>query len=197
MTQAWSIIYHSWFGFVLLIWANLVWIIPNPRKNMLRSSPFLVVYAEFLLLSTYLLAIDLNGIDLPSSFPQIGFVKNTHYPIAPIVLKTVFTFMCCVSLRQALQERASNKKNPVFGDIPSLLTTDKATTQKAFQKKSENAHLLVTKAAKFVKAFLVKFWIFIVALTLLLCGVTGNQVTGFKIIYMTMFLVFMLTFQVS
>lgn len=166
---------------------------------MLRSSPFLVAYAEFLLLSTYLFGMDLPDYKLPTSFPQIGFVKNPHYPVAPILLKTVFTGMFWVSLRQVLRERALNKKTPALADIniPSLQTTEDTKAQKGVHKKSENASVFATKAAKIIKAFIVKYWIFIVALTLLLCGVTGNQVTGFKIVYMAMFLVFMLTFQVS
>jgi piezo-type mechanosensitive ion channel component 1/2 len=104
--MAWSIIYHSWLGFVLLIWANLIWIIPNQRKNMLGSSPFLVIYAEFLLLATYLFGMNLNDDELPSNvsasginLPQIGFIKYPHYPIAPIMLKSAFTVMFWSSLR--------------------------------------------------------------------------------------------------
>lgn len=65
--KAWSIIYHSWVGFVLLIWANLIWIIPNQRKNMLKTTPYLVAYAEFLLLATYLFGMDLTDDELPSN----------------------------------------------------------------------------------------------------------------------------------
>ena len=44
--QAWSITYHSWLTFVLLLWACVLWMIPNQRAAMLRCSPFLVIYAE-------------------------------------------------------------------------------------------------------------------------------------------------------
>lgn len=122
--MAWSIIYHSWLGFVLLIWANLIWIIPNQRKNMLRSSPFLVVYAEFLLLATYLFGMNLTNDELPANvdvnginLPQIGFIKYIHYPIGPIVLKSAFTVMFWASLRQMLQERAAEKQTTALADI--------------------------------------------------------------------------------
>lgn len=59
--------FHSWLTFVLLIWANLIWIMPNQRKNMLNSSPFLVIYAELLLLAQYLYGMKLTDDELPST----------------------------------------------------------------------------------------------------------------------------------
>lgn len=197
--KAWSIFYHSWFGFVLLIWANLIWILPNHRKTMLRSSPFLVVFAEFLLLSTYLYSMNLRDDELTASFSEIGFVKHANYAIGPITLKTAFTCMFWVSLRQMLQESALNEKPSALADIhvSSSLNNETTEAKKVIQKKPEIADDFVSKAALTIKTFLMKFWIFIVALTLLLCGVTGEEVTGIRIVYMTMFLIFMLTFQVS
>jgi piezo-type mechanosensitive ion channel component 1/2 len=203
--MAWSIIYHSWLGFLLLIWANLIWIIPNQRKNMLRSSPFLVVYAEFLLLATYLFGMNLNDDELPSNvavnginLPQIGFIKYPHYPIGPIVLKSAFTVMFWASLRQMLQERAAEKHSTALADMvaPLQLTVGAATAREGIQKKQEKESVFITKAAKFINAFLIKFWIFVVVITLFVCGISGSQMTGFRIVYMALFLVFVLTFQV-
>lgn len=59
--------YHSWLTFVLLIWANVLWIIPNQRKTMLRSSPFVVIYAELLLLAQFLYGMDIPDDILPAS----------------------------------------------------------------------------------------------------------------------------------
>lgn len=65
--QTWSIMYHSWLTFVLLLWANIIWIIPNQRKHMLRSSPFLVVYAELLLIANYIYGMNLTEDELPTT----------------------------------------------------------------------------------------------------------------------------------
>jgi len=64
--QAWSIVYHSWLTFVLLLWANVLWMIPNQRKAMMRSSPFIVLYAELLLVAQYIYGMDLNNNELPT-----------------------------------------------------------------------------------------------------------------------------------
>lgn len=173
---------------------------------MLRSSPFLVVYAEFLLLATYLYGMNLTDDELPSNvsvnginLPQIGFIKYAHYPIGPIMLKSVFTVMFWASLRQMLQERQAEKQSTALSDMvaPLQLTVGAATAREGIQKKPEKESVFITKAGKFINAFLIKFWIYIVAITLFVCGITGHQMTGFRIVYMALFLIFVLTFQVS
>ena len=173
---------------------------------MLRSSPFLVIYAEFLLLATYLFGMNLNEDELPANvklsginLPQIGFIKYPHYPIAPIMLKSAFTVMFWASLRQMLQERVLEKQSTAFADMVAPLRTvvGAATAREGIQKKPEKESVFVAKAAKFINDFLIKFWIFVVVITLFLCGITGQQMTGFRILYMALFLIFVLTFQVN
>lgn len=49
----------------------------------------------------------------------------------------------------------------------------------------------------YLKKFLTKFWIWVVAITLFAVAITGERMTGFRIIYMALFLFFILTFQVK
>lgn len=163
---------------------------------MLRSSPILVGYAELLLLSSYLFGMNLTDEELPARFSEIGFVKHKQYAFGHILMKTAFTCIFWISLRQMLRERASNKAASVLSDIQvSSISATEADEDSEISSKNTSEYIL--RAAKTAKNFLVKFWIFIVALTLLLCGITGEQVTGFRIVYMTMFLIFIWTFQVS
>lgn len=64
--KVWSIVYHSWITFVFLLWANLLWVIPNQRRRMMRCAPFVVVYAQFLLLAQFLYGMNLTESELPS-----------------------------------------------------------------------------------------------------------------------------------
>ncbi len=48
----------------------------------------------------------------------------------------------------------------------------------------------------YVKELLTKFWIWVVAIMLFVIGITGDKMTGFRIVYMGLFLVFILTFKV-
>lgn len=173
---------------------------------MLRSSPFLVVYAELLLLATYLYGMNLTDEELPSNvstsginLPQIGFVKYPHYPIGPIMLKSMFTVMFLSSLRQMIQERQAERQSTALADMvaPLQLTVGAATAREGIQRKQEKESAFITKAALLIDAFLIKFWIVVVAITLFVCGISGSQMTGFRIFYMALFLIFVLTFQVS
>lgn len=61
---------------------------------MLRSSPFLVFYAEFLLLSQFLYGMNLNDSELPQTIQdwnleQIGFTKVLHFPCKPLIIKVI------------------------------------------------------------------------------------------------------------
>jgi len=92
--QAWSITYHSWLTFVLLLWSSILWILPNQRHSMMRCSPFLVVYAIFLLLAQYIYGMDLTDAELPDkvndvNLRQIGFMKTTKLPCEPLFIKVM------------------------------------------------------------------------------------------------------------
>lgn len=60
--KAWSITYHSWLTFVLLIWSCTLWMIRNRRKYAMISSPFMVVYANLLLILQYIWSFELPEI---------------------------------------------------------------------------------------------------------------------------------------
>jgi len=49
----------------------------------------------------------------------------------------------------------------------------------------------------FVKSLLTKFWIWMVAIMLLVIGISGTRMSMFRIVYMVLFLIFLLVFQVS
>ncbi|XP_058821886.1 piezo-type mechanosensitive ion channel component-like isoform X2 [Topomyia yanbarensis] len=208
--MTWSIMYHSWLTFVLLIWANLIWIMPNQRKNMLNSSPFLVIYAELLLLAQYLYGMKLTDDELPSTvnitginLAQIGLLKYRDYPCLPLMIKSLFTTMFWISLRQMIQERQMERRTSAIADLaaPLQVTVGAATTAasraEAKRLPDKKSSAFITRAGTLINSFLIKFWIWVVAITLFLSGMTGNRMTGFRIIYMALFLIFVLTFQFS
>ncbi|XP_052864339.1 piezo-type mechanosensitive ion channel component [Anopheles cruzii] len=210
--MVWSIMYHSWLTFVLLIWANLIWILPNHRKNMLNSSPVLVIYAELLLLAQFLYGMNLTEAELPTvidgsgiNLEQLGFVRRLEYPCVPLLVKSLFTTMFWISLRQQIQEKHTERRESMIANmaaplqVPVGAATTAATgpasaTDRAQEKKSS---AVLTRIAKFFKSFMIKFWIWVVAFTLFLSAIIGNRMTVFRIVYMVLFLIFVLTFQFS
>ena len=57
----------------------MIWIIPNQRKNMLKTTPYLVAYAEFLLLATYVFGMDLTDDELPSNVDVSKIVRSFEF----------------------------------------------------------------------------------------------------------------------
>jgi piezo-type mechanosensitive ion channel component 1/2 len=92
LSQAWSIAYHSWLTFILLLWASLLWITPNQRRAMLRCSPVLAIYAQLLLLAQYIYCLDLTNEELPETvdwvnLKQIGLIRPETFRVKPLVVK--------------------------------------------------------------------------------------------------------------
>ncbi|XP_063707316.1 piezo-type mechanosensitive ion channel component isoform X4 [Culicoides brevitarsis] len=204
--MSWSIVYHSWFGFVYLIWANLIWILPKQRMNMLRSSPFLVLYAEVLLLINYIYGMDLTEEELPSwvktqgiSLEQIGIIRVKEYPCLPLILKSTFTGMFWITLRQMIQEKKAQRKSSTLADMVAPLTVTVSPATSALSRRQEpKSSEFVTKLGNIINAFLVKGWIWVVAITLFIFGISGgDKMTMFRITYMALFLFFVITFQLS
>ncbi|EEB17348.1 conserved hypothetical protein [Pediculus humanus corporis] len=199
--MAWSITYHSWLTFILLLWASLLWMIPNQRRSMLRSSPYIVVYAEFLLLSQYIFAMDLTEEELPTvvnevRLDHIGFVKPLNNHMSPILVKTLFTFMFLLTMRQFCRERKEEKENSNLYDLSAPLRLSANTASGPPQPENQNA-IWIKNLGVFVKKLMTKFWIWVVAISLFVIGVTGKRITVFRIVYMGLFLFFILTFQIS
>jgi hypothetical protein len=53
------------------------------------------------------------------------------------------------------------------------------------------------KLGTFIKAIMTKFWIWVVAIMLFVIGLGGEKVVLYRIVYMALFLIFILTFQVG
>lgn len=209
--MAWSITYHSWLTFVLLLWACVLWMIPNQRAAMLRCSPFLVVYAELLLVLQYIYCMDLTDDELPSqveavNLGQIGLVKYPYLPCKPLLVKVLYTTMFWITLRQYVQEVIEVTKRemstaaalqPFTVAVSTTTTGQPVTTLVSSAHDDSNASPLMQRLGQWVRSLLVKFWIWVVAIMLFVFGIQGSEVVIFRIMYMVLFLIFTITFQLS
>ncbi|VVC24089.1 Hypothetical protein CINCED_3A012133 [Cinara cedri] len=200
--MAWSITYHSWLTFVLLLWASISWMVPQQRKTMLRSSPFLVFYAEFLLLSQFLYGMNLTDDELPQTIQdwnlqQIGFTKVLHFPCKPLIIKTLFTTMFWITMRQYMQERREARSHSAVANMIAPLQVTVGTATAMGGDSGTKGSQLMQRLGEEAKIILTKFWIWVVAFVLFGIGITGERMTIFRIIYMALALIFLLTFQLS
>ncbi|XP_062141425.1 piezo-type mechanosensitive ion channel component isoform X11 [Drosophila sulfurigaster albostrigata] len=208
LMMAWSIVYHSWLTFVLLLWANVLWMIPNQRKAMMRSSPFIVLYAELLLVAQYIYGMDLNNNELPTrvstagiNLQQIGFerpIENHMRPCVPLIVKTAFVLMFWVTSRQFFKEKRDRRRDSTLADIiaPLQITVGSAGSSYLINDGKKTSKFL-KKAGDVIKNLLVRLWIWLLVLVIFLCAITGDDMTGFRICYMALFLFFLLVFQSS
>ncbi|XP_044316384.1 piezo-type mechanosensitive ion channel component isoform X9 [Drosophila rhopaloa] len=208
LMMAWSIVYHSWLTFVLLLWANVLWMIPNQRKAMMRSSPFIVLYAEALLVAQYIYGMDLNNSELPTkvstagiNLQQIGFerpIENQMRPCVPLIVKTAFVLMFWVTSRQFFKEKRDRRRDSTLADIiaPLQITVGSAGSSYLINDGKKTSKFL-KKAGDVIKNLLVRLWIWLLVLVIFLCAITGENMTGFRICYMALFLFFLLVFQSS
>ena len=99
--QTWSIMYHSWTTFALLLWALVLWMVPNKRVSMMKCSPFIVTYAMLLLLVQYIYSMDLTEEELPTkingiSVSEIGFIKADQLSRWHLVVKVKNLFILAI-----------------------------------------------------------------------------------------------------
>lgn len=170
---------------------------------MLRSAPFLVIYAEFLLLSAYVYGMNLTEDELPSkvqdiNLAQIGFEKILVLPCKPLIVKCLYTTMFWITLRQFMHERQEARHTSALADMvaPLEVTVGTAATSAMTKEQESRGSQIMKTLGEYLKKFLTKFWIWIVAINLFVVAITGDRMTGFRIIYMFLFLFFILTFQV-
>lgn len=189
---------------MFLIVANLLWIIPNQRKNMHRISPFVVVYAEFLLITQYLYCMNLTDDELPThvntkgiNLAQIGFIRYRTYPCIPLFLKTLFTMTFWLTLRQMKYEETLDRQTSTLAHLaaPFHVTVSAATTDLGPKTETKKSKIMM-KAGAIFKSLLTQIWIWIVIFALFFFAIYGKEMTVFRIVYMSLFLIFVITFQV-
>lgn len=89
------------------------------------------------------------------------------------------------------------RQTTTLADMVAPLQVTMGAATSVLNNREGKSSPFITKAGALINSFLIKFWIWIVAITLFVSGITGTRMTGFRIIYMGLFLVFVLTFQVS
>lgn len=184
----WSIIYHSWLGFILLVWANVIWIKTNKRENMMKSSPFLVIYAVCLLLINYTYGMKFTDNELPSALTgvnsqQIGLIKYEKYAYIHLFLKSLLTVSFWITMRLMFQEK-------VIMEHKNTLRFEE-TIRHLIEEMNNRKNLTTSLLNKLCLYGLM--WI--IVLSLFAIAVNGEEMTLFRIINMCFFLCFVLLFQ--
>lgn len=193
MMMAWSITYHSWLTFVLLLWSCVLWMMPSSRLACLRSSPALVAYAELLLLLQYLYSLDLTDEELPQqvnavNLAQVGLFKYGYNSYQPLAVKMLYTIMFWITLRQYVE----HQRTP-----PAVGMELRRQMSMGASSLGVGTQLYVRRLGRLVQQWLTRYWIWVVATMLMVISLGGTEVVLYRIAYMLLFLFFILVFQVS
>uniref|UniRef100_G1NWP3 Piezo type mechanosensitive ion channel component 2 n=1 Tax=Myotis lucifugus TaxID=59463 RepID=G1NWP3_MYOLU len=184
--MAWSITYHSWLTFVLLIWSCTLWMIRNRRKYAMISSPFMVVYANLLLVLQYIWSFE-----LPEIKKVPGFLEkkkpgelSSKIPDGSLGQKILFTITFWLLLRQHLTEQKALREKE------ALLSEVKIETQEIEEKED-----IMKVLGNLVEAMFIKYWIYVCGGMFFFVSFEG-KIVMYKIIYMVLFLFCVALYQV-
>ncbi|XP_046946310.1 piezo-type mechanosensitive ion channel component 2 isoform X2 [Lynx rufus] len=215
--MAWSITYHSWLTFVLLIWSCTLWMIRNRRKYAMISSPFMVVYGNLLLILQYIWSFE-----LPEIKKVPGFLEKKEP--GELASKILFTITFWLLLRQhlteqkALQEKESllsevkirSQENEGKDDEQELQMEgeaeekegEEAKEEKQERRKEEEEEMeeddnqdIMKVLGNLVVAMFIKYWIYVCGGMFFFVSFEG-KIVMYKIIYMVLFLFCVALYQV-
>ncbi|XP_072374107.1 piezo-type mechanosensitive ion channel component 1 isoform X4 [Scyliorhinus torazame] len=183
--MVWSITFHSWLTFVLLIWACLIWIVRSRRQLAMLCSPFILLYGIILCSLQYVWGMDLTE-ELPTkigfmALTQLGLVRMEYHCLRlGVVLLYTLTFW--LLLRQFVKEKCMKQEDVQLKEV---------TVAEAGREKSE-----VLKAlGELVMSFYAKYWIYVCGGMFFIVSFTGRIVV-YKIVYMFLFLLCLSFYQV-
>ncbi|XP_063267087.1 piezo-type mechanosensitive ion channel component 1 isoform X2 [Prinia subflava] len=186
--MVWSISYHSWLTFVLLLWSCLIWTVRSRRHFAMLCSPFLVLYGVALCGLQYVWAMELHP-ELPThigfmQLRQLGLV-HPKYPCLALGAKLLLTLTFWMLLRRFVTERVLARRAPA-SPLLEVSVTDTDTSQ---------MRDVLQKLGEVVRNFFAKFWICVCAVMFIVVTFTGRLVI-YKIVYMLLFLLCVILFQV-
>ncbi|KAM8782334.1 piezo-type mechanosensitive ion channel component 2 isoform 2-T2 [Rhynchonycteris naso] len=216
--MAWSITYHSWLTFVLLIWSCTLWMIRNRRKYAMISSPFMVVYANLLLILQYIWSFE-----LPEIKKVPGFLEKKEP--GELASKILFTITFWLLLRQHLTEQKALREKEallsevkietqeteenddeqdiqVEGEAEEKEEEEEEKIEKQESKKEEEEEVgedddqdIMKVLGNLVVAMFIKYWIYVCGGMFFFVSFEGKIVI-YKIIYMMLFLFCVALYQV-
>ncbi|XP_010842296.1 PREDICTED: piezo-type mechanosensitive ion channel component 1 [Bison bison bison] len=186
--MVWSITYHSWLTFVLLLWACLIWTVRSRHQLAMLCSPFILLYGLALCCLRYVWAMDLRP-ELPTalgpvSLRQLG-LEHTRYPCLDLGAMLLCTLTFWLLLRQFVKEKLLRRaRAPVALTEVTVAATEPTRTQ-----------MLLRSLGELVRGIYAKYWIYVCAGMFIVVSFAGRLVV-YKIVYMLLFLLCLILFQV-
>ncbi|XP_039610693.1 piezo-type mechanosensitive ion channel component 2 isoform X4 [Polypterus senegalus] len=184
--MAWSITYHSWLTFVMLIWSCTLWMVRDRRKYAMLTSPFMVFYGNLLLVLQYIWSID-----LPELQEVPGILVRKGVPFQELGSKVLYALTFWLLLRQYLMERKERQEAEEEAEL-SGIKVDKEVKE---EKEEKHGNEVMEVLGNMVMGMLVKYWIYLCGGMFFFVSFEG-KIVMYKIIYMMLFLFCVALYQV-
>ncbi|KAM4591055.1 piezo-type mechanosensitive ion channel component 1 isoform 2-T2 [Odontesthes bonariensis] len=184
--MVWSITYHSWLTFVLLLWACLIWIMRARRHAATLCSPFILLYSLTLCCLQYIWAMELEP-ELPTtvgtmSLRQLG-LDRAQYPCLRLGAMLLFVLTFWLLVRQSVKENF-RRKIKMATPLQEVTTTD-----------GDGGDSVLKVLGGMVMSCYAKYWIYVCGGMFIVVSFSGKLV-AYKIIYMLLFLLCLCLYQV-
>lgn len=87
--KIWSVMFHSWLGFVMLMMANVMWLIPRQSLLMKLMVRFVSIYMSCRVTVTYFVSLSYDFPDSMFGFQmqQFGLVYDYQLEQLPILMQ--------------------------------------------------------------------------------------------------------------
>ncbi|KAI2662263.1 Piezo-type mechanosensitive ion channel component 1 [Labeo rohita] len=185
--MVWSITYHSWLTFVLLLWSCVIWMLRARQRCATLCSPFILLYGLALCCLQYVWAMDLET-ELPQhigtmSLHQLG-LDRAQYPCLRLGAMLLFTLTFWLLLRQSVKDMFSRKKR-MTAPLQEV-TTGEST--------GRNESILKVLGGM-VMSLYAKYWIYVCGGMFIMVSFAG-KIVAYKIVYMLLFLLCLCLYQV-
>ncbi|XP_044149385.1 piezo-type mechanosensitive ion channel component 2 isoform X3 [Bufo gargarizans] len=187
--MAWSITYHSWLTFVLLIWSCALWMIRDRRKYAMLSSPFMVIYGNLLVTLQYIWSIN-----LPTELKDISGLLERKSP-EELASKILFNVTFWLLLRQHLTEQKHLKEQEATLSEIKVGSQEKEEEIQKAEDEEEDENDIMKVLGNMVMALFVKYWIYVCGGMFFFVSFEG-KIVMYKIIYMMLFLFCVALYQV-
>ncbi|XP_076989388.1 piezo-type mechanosensitive ion channel component 1 isoform X2 [Tamandua tetradactyla] len=186
----WSITYHSWLTFVLLLWACLIWVARSRRQLAMLCAPFILLYGLALCVLRYIWAMELRP-ELPTHLGPVGLrqlgLEHTRYPCLDLGAMLLCTLTFWLLLRQFVEEKLLRRaQTPAARAGVPVAEAEPVQTQ---------AQALFRGLGQLVAGVYPKYWIYVCAGMFIVVSFAGRLVV-YKIVYMFLFLLCLTLFQV-
>ncbi|XP_076272842.1 piezo-type mechanosensitive ion channel component-like isoform X2 [Rhynchophorus ferrugineus] len=191
--MVWSITYVGWKSLILLVWANIMWLTPSEQKLMLRTSPFLILYIWFVLITNYLYSFSLSEQELPR---YVGFLKlssgssTTSLRWLHLLVQSLFSVIIFSTMRQYRLERVKKKERE---ELAEIMGPQQSTAETTFASAWPKSAIFQSTGFFFTK-WISLLWIWLVVVLMFILAYWGT-VNLIKLVQAAFGILLVLSFQ--